>query len=132
MINGYEIRENTVTPNSVFLFLLKADEDGRKKIEEKLSAFCKLTNLKVKGFDYVFELSGITGDSMLEKFKNQIENLSSSVNNVTQTFGNPLKTETITLSNTSTMPKIENTNINKNSADYNAADILYFLQFSGD
>ena len=124
MINGYEIRENTVTPNSVFLFLLKADEDGRKKIEENLSAFCKLTNLKVKGFDYVFELSGITGDSMLDKFKNQIENLSSSVNNVTQTFGNLGKTETITLSNTSTMPKLEKTNVNKNSAGYTAEDIF--------
>ena len=124
MINGYEIRENTVTSNSVFLFLLKADEEGRKKIEENLSAFCKLTNLKVKGFDYVFELAGIRDDSMLDKFKNQVENLSSPVNPVTHTFGNPLKTETITLNNTSTMPKIESTHVKEDKEENNASDVL--------
>ena len=123
MINGYEIRENTVTPNSVFLFLLKADEDGRKKIEERLSAFCKLTNLKVKGFDYVFELSGITDDSMLDKFKNQVEFLSSPIQNINQTFGNPLETGTITLNAATIMPQIEDT-IAQNKKDYNVSDIF--------
>ena len=112
MINGYEIRENTVTPNSVFLFLLRADEDGRKKIEDNLSAFCKLTNFKMKGFDYVFELSGITDDNMLDKFKNQVDSLSSDIRGVTQTFANASKTETITLSNSKDLPKIGDANLN--------------------
>ena len=115
MISGYEIRENTVTQNSVFLLLLKADEAGRKQIEDKLSAFCTLTKLQMKGFDYVFELSGISDDSMLEKFRNRLDFISSSVAGVTQTFANPLKTETITLKDSKTMPTLEiaSGNINK-------------------
>lgn len=109
MISGYEIRENTVTPNSVFLLLLKADEAGCKEIEDKLSAFCTLTHHKMKGFDYVFELSGITDDSMLEKIRSKIDFISSSVMGVTQTFANPTKTETITLKGLTEMPQIENT-----------------------
>ena len=124
MINGYEIRENTVTPNSVFLLLLKADEAGCKEIEDKLSAFCKLTNLQMKGFDYVFELSGITDDSMLEKLRSRIDFISSSVMGVTQTFANPLKTGTITLtSSTNTMPQIEGFAKNKNKT-YTPEDVF--------
>ena len=112
MINGYEIRENTVTPNSVFLFLLKADEEGRKKIENRLSAFCKLTNFKMKGFDYVFELSGITDDNMLNKFKNQVDSLASDIRGVTQTFANEHKTETITLDKGNTEKSRSNASAN--------------------
>lgn len=115
MISGYEIRENTVTQNSVFLLLLKADEAGRKQVEDKLSAFCTLTKLQMKGFDYVFELSGITDDSMLEKFRNRLDFISSSVAGVTETFANPVQTETITLEKSKTMPTLEipSGNINK-------------------
>ncbi len=85
MISGYDIRENTVTPNSVFLLLLKADEKGCKDVLRDLSAFCKLIDTKVKGYDYVFELSGISDDSMLEKLRVKIDSLSASF--ITSTFG---------------------------------------------
>jgi len=78
MISGYDIRENTLTPNSVFLLLLKADKQGCQDVLKDLSAFCNLTDIKVKGFDYVFELSGIADDSMLEKLRVKIDSLSSS------------------------------------------------------
>ena len=78
MISGYDIRENTLTPNSIFLLLLKADEQGCKDVLKDLSAFCKLIDVKIKGFDYVFELSGISDDSMLEKLRVKIDSLSSS------------------------------------------------------
>lgn len=123
MISGYEIRENTVTPNSVFLLLLKADEAGCKEIEDKLSAFCKLTKLQMKGFDYVFELSGITDDSMLEKLRSKIDFISSSVVGVTQTFANPLKTETITLADTENLPKVKE-KTTENKKEYKASDIF--------
>ena len=84
MISGYDIRENTLTPNSVFLLLLKADEQGCQDVLKDLSAFCKLIDVKVKGFDYVFELSGISDDSMLEKLRVKIDSLSSSFH--TETF----------------------------------------------
>lgn len=123
MISGYEIRENTVTPNSVFLLLLKADEAGCKEIEDKLSAFCKLTKLQMKGFDYVFELSGITDDSMLEKLRSKIDFISSSVVGVTQTFANPLKTETITLADTENLPKVKE-KTTENKKEYKTSDIF--------
>ena len=123
MISGYEIRENTVTPNSVFLLLLKADEAGCKEIEDKLSAFCKLTKLQMKGFDYVFELSGITDDSMLEKLRSKIDFISSSVVGVTQTFANPLQTETITLAATKNLPKVKE-KTTENKKEYKASDIF--------
>ena len=123
MISGYEIRENTVTPNSVFLLLLKADEAGCKEIEDKLSAFCKLTKLQMKGFDYVFELSGITDDSMLEKLRSKIDFISSSVIGITQTFANPLKTETITLADTENLPKVKE-KTTENKKEYKASDIF--------
>lgn len=78
MISGYDIRENTLTQNSVFLLLLKADKQGCKDVLRDLSAFCKLIDVKIKGFDYVFELSGISDDSMLEKLRVKLDSISSS------------------------------------------------------
>ena len=100
MISNYEIRENSLTRNSVFLLLVKADEKGREDIQRELSSFCNLIDAKVKNFDYVFELSGITDDSMLEKFKSRLEVISSSAPGVTQTFGNTAKTATIDIEST--------------------------------
>ena len=98
MISSYEIRENSLTRNSVFLLLVKADNQGRDDIQRDLSSFCKLIDAKVKGFDYVFELSGITDDTMLEKIKTKLEMLSSSVSGSTQTFGNNAKTKIVDIS----------------------------------
>ena len=124
MISGYDIRENTLTQNSVFLLLLKADEEGCQDVLKDLSAFCNLIDAKVKGFDYVFELSGISDDSMLEKLRSRIDFISSSVMGVTQTFANPLKTGTITLtSSTNTMPQIEGFAKNKNKT-YTPEDVF--------
>ena len=81
MISGYDIRENTLTQNSVFLLLLKADEEGCQDVLKDLSAFCNLIDAKVKGFDYVFELSGISDDSMLEKLRVKMDSLSANVVN---------------------------------------------------
>ena len=92
MISNYEIRENSLTQNSVYILLLKADEQGRKDIERELSEYCKLLNEKVSGFDYVFELSGITEESLLEKIRTRIDFLSASISGITQTFGNLSKT----------------------------------------
>lgn len=108
MISGYDIRENSLTQNSVFLLLLKADEEGCKLILKELSAFCKLLEVKVKDFDYVFELSGITDDTMLEKLRGKIDFLASPVQEVAENFGNPNETATITVANNGNMlPKIE-------------------------
>lgn len=102
MISNYEIRENSLTKNSVFLLLVKADEKGRDSILKELSSFCNLINTKVKGFNYVFELSGITDDSMLEKLRGRLDFISSSGGGVTQTFGNSSRTETIDIATTHT------------------------------
>ncbi len=108
MISGYDIRENSLTQNSVFLLLLKADEEGCKLVLRELSAFCKLLEVKVKDFDYVFELSGITDDTMLEKLRGKIDFLSSPVQEVPGSFSNPNETSTITVaSNGNMLPKIE-------------------------
>ena len=108
MISGYDIRENSLTQNSVFLLLLKADKEGCKLILKELSAFCKLLEVKVKDFDYVFELSGITDDTMLEKLRGKIDFLASPVQEVAENFGNPNETATITVANNGNMlPKVE-------------------------
>ena len=100
MISNYEIRENSLTKNSVFLLLVKADEQGRDSIQRELSSFCNLIDKKVKGFDYVFELSGITDDTMLEKIRTRLDFISSSVFGVTQTFGNLSNTKTMNIEQT--------------------------------
>ncbi len=125
MISNYEIRENTLTKNSVFLLLLKADQQGCEDIQQGLSGFCNLTDIKVKGFNYVFELSGITDDSMLEKIRYRLESLSSTFQGETQTFGNALKTSTFTVGeNTSTnIPRINMTSTNL-KRDYKPEDIF--------
>lgn len=97
MISKYEIRENSLTQNSVYVLLLKADEQGRKDVEKEFTDHCKLIEEKVEGFDYVFELLNITDESMLEKIRTKIDFLSSSISNVTQTFGNLSNTATVDL-----------------------------------
>lgn len=100
MIGNYEIRENSLTQNSVFLLLVKADEKGCEDIKRELSSFCKLIDEKVKGFDYAFELSGITDDSMLEKVRAKLDVIAASALGVTQTFDNMNKTATIDIDST--------------------------------
>lgn len=105
MISNYEIRENSITQNSVYILLVKADEKGREDIERELADHCKLIEGKVKGFDYVFELSDITDEASLEKIRTRIDFISSSVLGVTQTFGN--------LSNTATIDMPTNISVSK-------------------
>ncbi len=100
MISKYEIRENSLTKNSVFLLLVKADEQGRDAIQKELPSFCNLIEAKVKGFDYVFELSGITDDSMLEKIRTKLDYISSAVFGLTQTFGNSSSTKIMDIEQT--------------------------------
>ncbi len=125
MIDNYEIRENTLTKNSIFLLLLKADLQGCEDVKQGLSGFCKLINVKVKGFDYVFELSGITDNSMLEKVRYRLETLSSTFQGETQTFGNALKTSTFTVEENplTNIPQINKTFTNFKK-DYTPEDIF--------
>ena len=133
MISNYEIRENSLTRNSIFLLLLKADEQGREDVLRELSAFCNLIDAKVKGFDYVFELSGIADDSMLEKIRKKIETISSPFLGMTQTFGNLSKTAVIDLEQTlsdqaariqMTKTNLENTDEIINNIDKKGASSL--------
>ncbi|MBO4707711.1 MAG: ATP-binding protein [Elusimicrobiaceae bacterium] len=96
MISNYEIRENSLTQNSVYLLLLKADEKGCKDIQRDLAGHCKLIKTSIPGFNYIFELSGITDEKSLEKIKTRVEFLSS--NGITETFNNSSRTLTIDLS----------------------------------
>lgn len=89
MISNYEIRENSLTQNSIYILLINADEQGRANVEHKFAGHCKLIDAKVSGFDYVFELSGISDESSLESIKTKLETLSS--RGITQTFDNEQK-----------------------------------------
>lgn len=100
MISNYEIRENSLTRNSIFLLLVKADEQGCEDIKRELSSYCNLIDAKVKNFDYVFELSGITDDSMLDKLKSRLEVMSSFASGISQTFENMDQTATIDIEST--------------------------------
>ena len=106
MISSYEIRENSLTTNSVFILLVKGDEEGYEDILQEFQDICQVINEKIENYDYVFELIGITDDYMLEKIKGRMEFLSSSVLGVSQTFDNKNKTETISIDN----PKIKLSN----------------------
>ena len=98
MISNYEIRENSLTENSVYILLLKADTQGKETFEHEFAGICKLTEEKIQGFDYVFELLGITDEGSLEKIKTRIDFISSSISGITQTFGNESNTATIDIS----------------------------------
>lgn len=76
MIKRWEIRENTLTENSVYILLVQGDEDSARRISEQLSAFCGLIEESVPPFTHVFELYNITDDSMLEKIRIKIEEIS--------------------------------------------------------
>ncbi len=93
MINNYEIRENSLTQNGVYLLFLSADEQGREDVERELYSQCKLTDLKVKGFNFVFELTEVRDENDLEKVRARLDFISSSVAGITQTFENLAKTK---------------------------------------
>ena len=76
MIKRWEIRENTVTENSVYLLLVEGTDDSAEKITNELSAFCHLIDVVIPPFSYVFELYNITDDSILEKIRIRIEEIS--------------------------------------------------------
>ena len=76
MIKRWEIRENTITDNSIYLLLIEGDEESAARISGQLSAFCRLIEEKVPPFSYAFELYNITDDSMLEKIRIKIEEIS--------------------------------------------------------
>ena len=76
MIKRWEIRENTVTETSVYLLLIEGTEDSAKKISSELSAFCRLIDVSIPPFTHVFELYNIIDDSMLEKIRIRIEEIS--------------------------------------------------------
>lgn len=79
MIKRWEIRENTLTENSVYILLVQGDEDSAQRISNQLSAFCRLIEENVSPFTHVFELYNITDDSMLEKIRIKIEEISQQV-----------------------------------------------------
>ena len=79
MIKRWEIRENTLTENSVYILLVQGDEDSAQRISNQLSAFCRLIDENVSPFTHVFELYNITDDSMLEKIRIKIEEISQQV-----------------------------------------------------
>ena len=79
MIKRWEIRENTLTENSVYILLVQGDEDSAQRIADQLSAFCRLIDENVSPFTHVFELYNITDDSMLEKIRIKIEEISQQV-----------------------------------------------------
>ncbi len=79
MIKRWEIRENTLTESSIYVLLVEGTDDSAKSIEEGLSSFCRLIGEKVPPFTHVFELYNITDDSMLEKIRIRIEELSNMV-----------------------------------------------------
>lgn len=79
MIKRWEIRENTLTENSVYILLVQGDEDSAQRISDQLSAFCRLIDENVSPFTHVFELYNITDDSMLEKIRIKIEEISQQV-----------------------------------------------------
>lgn len=79
MIKRWEIRENTLTDNSIYILLVEGTDDSAQNISAGLSAFCRLIDAKVPPFTHVFELYNITDDSMLEKIRIKIEEISQQV-----------------------------------------------------
>ena len=79
MIKRWEIRENTLTDNSIYILLVEGTDDSAQNISAGLSAFCRLIDAKVPPFTHVFELYNITDDSMLEKIRIKIEEISQHV-----------------------------------------------------
>ncbi len=79
MIKRWEIRENTLTDNSIYILLVEGTDDSAQNISAGLSAFCRLVDAKVPPFTHVFELYNITDDSMLEKIRIKIEEISQQV-----------------------------------------------------
>lgn len=79
MIKRWEIRENTLTDNSIYVLLVEGTDDSAQNISAELSAFCRLIEAKVPPFTHVFELYNITDDSMLEKIRIKIEGISQQV-----------------------------------------------------
>lgn len=79
MIKRWEIRENTLTDNSIYILLVEGTDDSAQNISAGLSAFCHLIDAKVPPFTHVFELYNITDDSMLEKIRIKIEEISQQV-----------------------------------------------------
>ena len=128
MISNYEIRENSLTQNSVFLLFLKADEEGLQEVMEELSSTCKLTDLKVRGFNYILELPGINDESMLEKLRAKLDILSSSSLGISQTFGNNDKTKIINIDDIMTK---YGEKINPEIQNIQAEDVTVTLASSG-
>ncbi len=100
MINNYEIRENSLTQNSIYLLYLNADEQGCEDVQRELDSLCKLTDLQVRGFNYVFELPDVTDENMLERIRARLDFISSSVAGITQTFDNLSRTKIMDIEKT--------------------------------
>lgn len=79
MIKRWEIRENTLTDNSIYILLVEGTDDSAQNISAGLSAFCRIIDANVPPFTHVFELYNITDDSMLEKIRIKIEEISQQV-----------------------------------------------------
>ncbi|MDR1684262.1 MAG: hypothetical protein LBR90_02215 [Elusimicrobiota bacterium] len=81
MIQKWEIRENTLTDNSVYLLVVEGTDADAALLEKNLSGFASLIGAKAPGYTHVLELSGITDDDMLEKIRVRIESLISQSSN---------------------------------------------------
>lgn len=73
MIQRWEIRENTVNSNSVYMLVIIGTNDDASVLQRNLSVFSTLTGAKLPPFTHVFELANITDDDMLEKIRVKIE-----------------------------------------------------------
>ena len=75
MIKHWEIVENKWTQDSAYVLCIVGDETDSALVTKELSSFCKLVDVKVSSFNYIFELLNVTDDDILQKIRNRIEEI---------------------------------------------------------
>lgn len=78
MIERWEIRENTITsnPEAIYLLLMIGTDEYAGYVAKGLASFARLVSVRVPPFSHVFELYNIVDDSVLEKIRIKMEELS--------------------------------------------------------